>query len=404
MIEIEQSFYALDRRSDLLGRKAMSDLVEWQRPDGTLYSPIPGNWTDELPQQMLASIGHAGFWTSYVHTADEAAIRAVYPTVKEYLALWTRTSDGLMSHRAGEWDWGDWGSNIDLTLLEHIWYYMALDGAAGMADVVGQAADATAYRARMTEFKPAFLARFWNGTELRTPGRTGGIDERGHGLATVAGLLGPDEWPAVRTILQSVTESGPYMETYVLEAFFVMNDAENGLSRMRERFGAMIESSHTTLWEVWTPGDPAVPVEGGGTINHAWTGGALTLLSQYVAGIAPTEPGYVKFQVLPQLGNLTEVTANVASRKGAISVDIQRGPPFAMEVSIPPATSATVGIPIDVVTSQGSAHLEVTLGGTVVFSAGTSKPSDSLTFAGEAAGYVRFVIGPGTHAFAAREL
>ena len=61
------------------------------------------------------------------------------------------------------------------------------------------------------------------------------------------------KWPAVRTILKSVTESGPYMEKYVLEAFFVMNDAKDGLARMRQRYSSMIQSSLTTLWEVWTP-------------------------------------------------------------------------------------------------------------------------------------------------------
>jgi hypothetical protein len=404
VIEIGQAFYALDRRSDLLGRKAMSNLLEWQRADGTLYSPIPGNWTEELPQQLLATIGDAGFANYYLHSADDAAIRAAYPTLKKYLALWKRSSDGLVTHRAGDWDWGDWGSNIDLTVLENAWYYLALDGAARMADALDQPADAATYRARMAEFKPAFLARFWNGTELRTPGRVGGVDERGHGLAVVAGLLGPNEWPAARAILQSVTESGPYMEKYVLEAFFVMNDAKDGLARMRKRYSTMIQSPITTLWEVWTPGDSAVPVDGGGTVNHAWTGGPLTLLSQYVAGIAPTKPGYAEFQVLPQLGDLTQVTANVASRKGAISVDIRRGPPFALQVTVPAATRATVGVPVDAITSQGSAHLEITIDGTVSFSSGTATPSPAITFAGEAAGYVKFVLPPGMHTFAAREL
>jgi hypothetical protein len=407
VIEIGQAFYALDRRADLLGRKAISNLVEWQRSDGVLYSPIPGNWTSELPQQMLASIGRAGFWNYYLHTADDVAIRAVYPAVKRYLDLYQRSTDGLIQHRASDPDWGywaDWGNNIDSTVLENVWYYMALDGVARMADVVGQASDATAFRTRMAEFKTAFLARFWNGTELRTPGRTGGTDERGHGLAIVAGLLGSEQWPAVRDVLKRVTESGPYMEKYVLEAFFVMNDAKNGLARMRQRYSTMIQSQHTTLWEVWTPGDPAVPVDGGGTINHAWTGGPLTLMSQYVAGIAPTQPGYAEFQVLPQLGDLTQVAANVPSRKGAISVDIKRGPPFAMDVAVPPATRATVGVPIDAVTTQGAARLEITIDGAVVFSAGAAKPSASVTFAGEASGYVKFALGPGTHTVAAREL
>ena len=39
----------------------------------------------------------------------------------------------------------------------------------------------------------------------------------------------------------------------------------------------------------------------------------------------------------------------------------------------------------------------LTIDGAVVFSAGTSNPSASITFSGEASGYVKFVLGPGTH-------
>ncbi len=103
-----------------------------------------------------------------------------------------------------------------------------------------------------------------------------------------------------------------------------------------------------------------VPVEGGGTVNHAWTGGPLTLLSKYVAGIAPTEAAYAAFQVLPQLGELREVSASVPSMQGTISVDIQRGPPFTMNVLVPPATNAVVGVYM----AQG--NLTETEGSTIV--------------------------------------
>jgi hypothetical protein len=399
VIEIEQTFFAMDRRTDLLSRKAIGELAQWQKADGTLFSPAPaGNWSAELPQQMLASIGRAGFWTYYMHTGDAAAMTAVYPAVKKYLSLWQRSNDGLVEHRGSDpsWaTWADWGNNVDSTLLENIWYYMALDGAARMADAASQTADATSYRARMTEFKPAFLARFWNGTELRTPGRAGGTDDRGHGLAVVAGLLGAEQWPAVLTILKRTTESGPYLEKYVLESFFLMNDAKDGLARMRQRYSTMIQSKYTTLWEGWTTGD--------GTINHAWAGGPLTLMSQYVAGVAPTQPGYAEFQVMPQLGELTEVAASVPSRKGAISVEIKRGPPFSLQVTVPPATLATVGVPIAAVTTKGSGQLEVTIDEAVVFTAGVATPA-AVKFAGEGSGYLKFVLNPGPHTLTAREL
>lgn len=400
VIEIEQTFFALDRRADLLSRKAISDLALWQKPDGTLFSPAPaGNWSSELPQQMLASIGRAGFWTYYMHTGDDAALNAVYPAVKKYLGLWQRSNDGLMEHRGSDpsWaTWADWGNNVDSTVLENIWYYLALDGAARMADVVGQTADATSYRARMTEFKPAFLARFWNGTELRTPGRTGGTDDRGHGLAVVAGLLGAEQWPAVLNVLKRTTEAGPYLEKSVLESFFLMNDAKDGLARMRQRYNTMIQSKYSTLWEGWTTGD--------GTINHAWAGGPLTLMSQYVAGVAPTKPGYAEFQVMPQLGDLTQVAASVPSRKGVITVDIERGPPFTLQVAVPAATLATVGVPIEAVTTKGSGQVEVSVDGAVAFTAGAATPGSPVKFAGEGSGYLKFTLDPGTHTFTAREL
>ncbi|MFP4367340.1 MAG: hypothetical protein ACOCU3_00265 [bacterium] len=45
----------------------------------------------------------------------------------------------------------------------------------------------------------------------------------------------------------------------------------------------------TTLWEGWGIGRSGY---GGGSANHAWSGGGLTILSQYVAGIYPVEPAY----------------------------------------------------------------------------------------------------------------
>jgi alpha-L-rhamnosidase len=97
---------------------------------------------------MLASIGYAGFWTYYMNTGDDAAIEAAYPAVKKYLGLWQRSNDGLVQHRGSDpsWaTWADWGNNVDSTVLENIWYYMALDGVARMADVLGQTSDATTY-------------------------------------------------------------------------------------------------------------------------------------------------------------------------------------------------------------------------------------------------------------------
>jgi hypothetical protein len=96
------------------------------------------------------------------------------------------------------------------------------------------------------------------------------------------------------------------MEKYILESFFVRNDIQGGLDRMKKRYTNMVESPLTTLWEDWEIGGA-----GGGSINHGWAGGPLTLLSQYVAGISPLGAGWEKILVRPQLGTLEWVECDV---------------------------------------------------------------------------------------------
>ncbi|MEO6080314.1 MAG: alpha-L-rhamnosidase C-terminal domain-containing protein [Steroidobacteraceae bacterium] len=394
VIEIGQTFYAMDRRSDLLSRNAINTLIGWQRSDKTIFAPVPGRYAQELPVQMLASVGMAGFWNYYLHTGDRAALIAAYPHVKDYLSVWTVGSNGLVDHRAGGWDWEDWGKNIDAPLLDNAWYYMALDSAAHMADVLGNTAEASAYRATMATLKPAFVKQFWNGTRLASPGHTGAPDDRGNGLAVVAGLLGAAEWPAVKAVLAANTEASPYMEKYILESYFRMGDPQGGLDRMRARYGPMIRSTTTTLWEHWDPK--------AGTENHAWSGGPLTLMSEYIAGVAPTSAGYATFQVLPLLGDLTRASVTVPSIKGAIKVDVSRSTgAFTLMVTAPAGTAATVGIPLTTF-AGGPSSMRVTANGTQVFDAGKFAGAlRGVSDGGNSAGFLRFNVTPGNWTFIA---
>jgi len=70
--------------------------------------------------------------------------------------------------------------------------------------------------------------------------------------------------------------------------------------------------------------DPAsgMPIAG---YNHGWSGGALVQLSQYVAGLSPTAPGWASFDVRPQLGStLHNASARIATPFGHVGVDVTR--------------------------------------------------------------------------------
>ena len=89
------------------------------------------------------------------------------------------------------------------------------------------------------------------------------------------------------------------MENYIHEALLSIGGVLDALHRMNLRYTVMVESPLTTLWEDWTVGGA-----GGGSINHGWAGGALSLLPQYVAGVCPFTPGWDTIMVKPQLGGL----------------------------------------------------------------------------------------------------
>ena len=322
VLEAGETSYSLDRSSDALTRKAILELMNWQRPDSTIYSPVPaGNWDGELPTQMLASVGYFGIWNYYRHTGDAELLRLVYPAVKRYLALWELDEAGLVVQRKGGWTWGDWGDNKDMALIFNGWYALALQGQALMAGVVGEQQDIPAIETTLKRMYATYENTLWDGEAYRGPGHTGPPDDRGQALALLAGFVPADRYPALKKIFTEQRHASPYFEKYVEEALFLMGYPDLALDRMKTRFGPMVNSELTTLWEGWEIGSAKY---GGGTTNHAWSGGGLTLLSQYVAGIEPLEPGYTKVRIRPQPGPLNRVDATVDTPLGLLRVRVRR--------------------------------------------------------------------------------
>jgi alpha-L-rhamnosidase len=390
VLEIGQTFYVLDRNADLLSAKSIRELMNWQRADKTIFAPVPaGNWANELPVQMLASVGSEGFWNYFRYSADTALMREVYPRVRDYLSVWSLGGNGLVVHRAGGWDWTDWGTNIDINILDNCWYYLALKAAIPMAAMSGYAGDTAGYRTRMNSITSNFVTSYWNtGGQYFMSSSVTIPDDRANAMAVIAGLAQPQHYAGISTVLTQRTFASPWMEKWVEEAFILMKNETASLARMRTRYQTMVNSWSSTLWENF----PA-----SGTPNHSWAGGPLTLLSQYVAGVAPESPGFSTYHVLPMLGSLTAVSATVPSVKGLISVsDSLTASQFVMNLTSPSGTRALVGIP------KKRAWLSVTGNGQTIWNQGTFTTNvPGITGAGEDSLYIKFNVNPGTWRFVA---
>ncbi|MBC8127513.1 MAG: glycoside hydrolase [Gloeobacteraceae cyanobacterium ES-bin-144] len=393
--ELGEAFYALDRRADTLTRKSIMELVAWQKPNGILYSPVPsGNWNKDLPLQMLASIGRQGFWTYGLYSGDKETLRAVYPRVKRYMEIWDMQPNGLVKEIPGAWPWGDWGDNVDMTVLYNAWYHLGLQGMENMAATLEITNDLTWVKQRKTLIEGAFNKHFWNGKEYRTPAFKGHTDDRANALAVVSGLAKPDQYPALLEVFKKQEHASPYMEKYVLEALCMMDEAALAQDRMQRRYTKMVDHpEYTTLWEGWGIGKEGF---GGGTTNHAWSGGPLTIMSQYFAGIEPTSLGFKTYQVKPRMGNLKRIEANVETVRGPISVNMRKQDQiFELDLSSPADCVARVGIPMH------QEMREIKVNGETAWKSGKSVALPGIKFLGASNGFLDFETQSGQWKFAA---
>ncbi len=347
VVQLGQIFYTFDERAQPLVSKSLRELAAWQRPNGKLFTPCPaGLWNGELPDQMLASVGFYGSWTYAFFADDFETLRAIYPAMKRYLEVWKQDENGVGIVREGDWFWGDWGENIDHAVTQNGWLMLALRAAILTARKCEDAEGEAHFSARARALQDGFHDAFWNGSAYQSEYCPDECDDRAQALAVLSGLAAPETFPQMREALQSQRFASPYMEKYVLEALFALDAPQLALDRMRERFSEMIEAPQTTLWEHWRGAS--------GSLNHAWSGGPLTLLSSKVAGISPLEAGFARILVRPQTGDLNRVSCRVPTRNGFIETRWQREQSGAtFEITVPPNCVAQVELEAPVADQNG---------------------------------------------------
>jgi hypothetical protein len=263
-----------------------------------------------------------------------------------------------------------------------------MKGAIEMAKLSGNEGDIGLYKAKLESIEANFNNAFWKGGRYRSSGYYGETDDRAQAMAVVAGLAKPEYYPDIKKVLKSQYYASPYMEKYVLESLCLMGAPQQAIERMKKRWSEQIKSDLTTLWEGWGVGEKGY---GGGTYNHAWSGGALTILSQYIAGVAPTKPGFKEFAIMPQMGNLRNTEAVVPTEYGEIRVKIRKDDKFNMNINVPAGTKTMVGIPLDEKFTG-----KISVNGKIVYQNGEPlRQLKAVKFAGRDSDWVRLLISKG---------
>ncbi len=359
--QISETFYALDEKSWELTKKTLLAAVGWTKTDKCIPLRSPSMTVNECPAQTLNFLVSA--YEYYMYTGDAETMKLFYPVARDYLKLWSLNPDGSIVYRNGSFQWVDWGDGSDNEVLQNCWYYYALKSMNALANELGITADDAFYAEREQKVKSGF-AKF-----KKEGGFTSGTayDDRANAMAVVAGLADKSDHAAILNVLKTVEKASPYMEKFVLEALCVMGEYDTAITRMLKRYDPMIADECTTLWELWKKTD--------GTVNHGWTGGPLTVLSKYFAGIAPAQAGYSEIRITlnPALGALKAAAKTPA---GMLSYDMKEADgTYTVKLELPAA---------------GTLEIPESMGKSVSVVGGTSEKSERDRF-------IAISLGKGTY-------
>jgi hypothetical protein len=369
--ESQIAFYAFSPTSDQLIKKWLLELLNWRDIYGGMHAPVPGNWDLDMPDQTLTAIGYYGLWTYYMHTGDKQMLIDFYPAIKRYFNHFQFDELGLIKSRNVFPFWGDRTDNKDIKVIVNSLYYMVLKCLQQSALVLDKADEYAQYSIQMQQIRAAFNQKYWNGTLYRDPEYQGANDERAQALAVVAGLVDQDKYASIFSIFQNEEHASSYMEKYVMEALFQMGYANYALERHKKRFANMVnDTQFSTLWEDWYYGKG---VNGSSSNNHAWSGGGLIVLSQYLCGISPIEAGYTTFQICPTpTKTITTASATVSSVKGIIKSNYSFTPgKFTLDAVVPNGSMAVIGVQ--------NIYQRIKLNGKVIWEIGFYKTNPDAT-------------------------
>ena len=322
--EMAMAMYSLDSDSYMLYQKGVLTIMNFadaHKGSGSenekilqTVVPIKYNKFFELPVQQMAGI--CGFERYYKYTADREFIEAIYPYALEYLKLWKVEKCGFVAHRTGSWDWLDWGEKADVVAIDNAWYYMASASVIAMAELLGKESEIGFLKDRRDSIKAAYKT-LWTPNGYKGPS-VEDVDDRANALAVLSGLAEEEKYPTILKLFENVFNSSPYMERYVCDALCEMGEIEMAENRIIKRYSEMVEFDYSTLWEQWDKSDSNC------TLNHAWTGGPMLTMSQYMAGIEPIEAGYKSYKVAPDFGCLKQIKCVVPAIIGDIILDAER--------------------------------------------------------------------------------
>ncbi|MGY1650997.1 glycoside hydrolase family 78 protein [Geodermatophilus sp. SYSU D01119] len=358
-------------------RSWLADLAaEQQELDGVVPMYVPFLPLLPFPQQPETGWGDAAVvvpWVLYQRTGDTGLLAAQWGSMTAWIDAFAARAGEHIDFPGGGFSFGDWLDTAappdNPAAARTPWQCVATAYLARSARTVAEAAEVLGHDgARFAELGERAAARFR--AEYVSPnGRVAFPSQTAYALALEFDLLEPGQREhAGRLLAQQVLADGFHIASGFLGTPLV-TDALTNAGELATAYALLLQRENpswlyavtmgaTTVWERWDSVLPDGTINPGEmtSFNHYAFGAVADWLHRTVAGLAPAAPGYRRIRFAPRPGpGLTSAAATHETPYGTASVSwaLTGGTAFALDVVVPPNTTAEVVLP------DGSAPVEV---------------------------------------------
>ncbi|MFI1964922.1 family 78 glycoside hydrolase catalytic domain [Streptomyces pathocidini] len=369
-------------------RKIVRDMADAQTADGLIPSTVPDYVQLSGAYRNDANWGGAFVlvpWQLYTTYGDKETLRAYYPQMKQYVTfLEQKVSGGILDYGLGDWITPD--RTFPRAVAGTYGYWRVVDGLSRIAEVLGEDADAAAYRGKAETSAKALSDKFYDPA-------TGTFGGGGHGAEALALDMGAvpagERARLLDHFVGSVEAAGHHLvlgEISLPAAFRVLSEAgrDDTVYRIANQttspsYGYQVLAGNTTLGETWDGGS-------GQSQNHFMLGAIDSWFTSRLAGIQqkPGSTGYRELLLAPSVvGDLESASGSYRTPYGTVRTDWRRdGSAFRLKAAVPAGTTAEVRVPLTsgTVRADRDARLLRTEEGVAVYEVGSGEWTFTSTY------------------------
>ncbi len=330
-----------------------------------LIGPMP------IKEHVNGIPGYSSYWFTellnhYLHTGNKDYVASMHDRIVALLQFMDLDFD-LENHfinHTKEWLYDDWALGLNgetettrsTTTLEYIRAYRAgvrllreLDDKVN-ADHFAERVDSLAKSSQQMQFANGSFGPRW----------------QTNAMAIISGTATPDQYDSIwSNALVNVGKPtwrpdviSPYYGSYVLDALARIGHRADALAWIRTYWGGMIQEGATSFWEAYDPAwpkdDPHVNLQADDTsgyrisLAHGWSSAPAYWLLDQVLGIVPTEAGFSKTTIRPDLLDLEWARGAEPTPSGLLKVDLKKESDDRLTavIDIPQGVDATVLFPV----------------------------------------------------------